>query len=244
MNHASGNGGWILRFWEHRGDLLTTIMLATATLLTAWAAFQSAKWSGVQSIAFSEAGANRTESTRASTTAGQQSSVDVATFLAWLEAATVVAEEPQFRDADGIPPALVRRVTEGDGLPAFLFQRFRPEFRPAVEAWLAEEPFSDPRAPATPFEMAEYRVESAVRADELRIEAEGRSADARDANQQSDNYVILTVIFASVLFFAGLSMKMKATWSQVAIFALGVLLLVVAIASLVTQPIEFSESFF
>lgn len=241
--HQERTGGWLIPFWERRSDLLTTVMLATATLLTAWAAFQSAKWSGVQAIAFSDAGANRTESTRASTTAGQQATVDVNTFLAWLETATVISEEPAFRDDGGISPELVARVTEGPGLPAFLFQRFRDEFKPAVQAWLDTSPFSNPDAPASPFEMDEYQLALQVEADRLRQAAEVRASDARDANQQSDNYVILTVLFASVLFFAGLSMKMRAHWSQISIFALGILLLLVAVVSLLRQPIEFSESF-
>jgi hypothetical protein len=47
-----------------RVELLITVALAIASVLIAWAALQSAKWSGEQAIHFSEAGANRTESTR------------------------------------------------------------------------------------------------------------------------------------------------------------------------------------
>lgn len=54
--------------------------------------------------------------------------------------------------------------------------------------------------------------------------------------------MILTVLFASVLFFAGLSMKMSARWSRIAIFALGVVVFLVAAISLLAQPVEFSES--
>ena len=244
MGEESPPEGWLVTFWERRGDLLTTAMLAAATLLTAWAAFQSAKWSGVQAIAFSEAGANRTESTRASTTAGQQTTIDVNVFLSWLDAAQVVADEPEFRGDDEVSPALLRSITEEGTLAAFLFQRFRDEFKPAVEAWLATEPFVNPNAPPTPFAMEEYQLAAADEADELRLAAEGRAADARNNNQQSDDYVILTVLFASVLFFAGLSMKMAARWSQIAIFALGLLLLLVAFISLLAQPVEFSESLF
>ena len=46
-----------------RVELLITVVLAVTSVLIAWAALQSAKWSGEQAIHFSEAGANRTEST-------------------------------------------------------------------------------------------------------------------------------------------------------------------------------------
>ncbi len=149
MADDSVSDGWLVEFWERRGDLLTTVLLAAATVLTAWAGYQSAKWSGVQAIAFSEAGANRTESTRASTTAGQQSAIDVTLFTSWLDAAQDVADEPEFQGDDEISPALVRRITVEGTLAAFLFQRFRDEFKSAVEAWLVTDPFDSPDAPPT-----------------------------------------------------------------------------------------------
>ena len=54
-----------------RVELVATIVLAVATILTAWSGFQSGKWGGEQAVNFSEAGAARTESTRTDTLAGQ-----------------------------------------------------------------------------------------------------------------------------------------------------------------------------
>ena len=59
-----------------RVELLATIIMALAAIFTAWAAFQSAKWSGEQATSFSKAGATRTESTRFDTRAGQLTSID------------------------------------------------------------------------------------------------------------------------------------------------------------------------
>ena len=47
-----------------RLELIATITLAVATILTAWSAFQAGKWGGTQSINFSEAGAARTTAAR------------------------------------------------------------------------------------------------------------------------------------------------------------------------------------
>ncbi|MCH8971372.1 MAG: hypothetical protein IH918_04710, partial [Acidobacteria bacterium] len=69
-----------------RVELIATILMALAAIFTAWAAFQSAKWSGEQATSFSRAGAARTESTRFDTRAGQQAGVDVAIFTSWLDA--------------------------------------------------------------------------------------------------------------------------------------------------------------
>lgn len=78
-------------------------MLAIATVLTARAGFQAAKWSGVQAINFNEAGANRTESARASTTAGQLGTIDVTTWLTWREQAQLVTRQPEFATAADDP---------------------------------------------------------------------------------------------------------------------------------------------
>jgi hypothetical protein len=62
---------------DRRFELLEAVLLAIAAVLTAWAGFQSTKWSGVQADSYSRAGAARTESVRASTTAGQLTAIDV-----------------------------------------------------------------------------------------------------------------------------------------------------------------------
>ena len=51
--------------------MIATVVLAVATLVTAWSGYQSARWGGLQSTKFSEANALRIESSRASTIAVQ-----------------------------------------------------------------------------------------------------------------------------------------------------------------------------
>ena len=81
---SDGDPGEELRIFPealtHNLELAATILMAIAAVLTAWTAFQSSKWSGVQAIEFSEAGAARTESTVFSTRAGQQALVDISGF--------------------------------------------------------------------------------------------------------------------------------------------------------------------
>ena len=69
-----------LDLFTHNLELAATVLLAVAAIMTAWAGFESAKWGGVQATLFSEAGANRTESTRFSTLAGQLAQVDISTW--------------------------------------------------------------------------------------------------------------------------------------------------------------------
>lgn len=199
-------------------ELLATILLAVAAVATAWSSYQSARWSGVQAIDFSVANASRVESTRASTEAGQLTQVDVLTFTQWVNA-----------------------YAEGDDrLAGFYFERFRPEFRPAVRAWIATRPLRAPGAPPTPFAMPQYRVAQAAEAERLVRRAERATADARESNQRSDNYVLAVVLFAASLFFAGISTKLAAPKQRVAILALGYVFFTGTVAWVATFPVTIS----
>ena len=61
---------------------------------------------------------------------------------------------------------------------------------------------------------------------------------ARVANQNSDDYVILTVLAAMVLFFAGLSTKLIRPRNRILALGIGVSLLVVTVVLVLRLPIE------
>ncbi len=219
---------------DRRFELLEAILLAVAALLTAWAAFQSTKWSGVQADDYSRAGAARTESTRASTRAGQLTVVDVNTFTSWIAA---IGAEQRAGDATGVSSGTYTPQPGSES--AFLYARFRPEFRTAFDAWVATDPLGNAAAPPTPFAMADYKVADAQRSDELERQADAFSALARQANQRGDNYVLMTILFASVLVMAGIGSKMDTFRARVLLFATAGVTLLVAATVLFTFPIEF-----
>jgi hypothetical protein len=57
-------------------EVIAVVILAVATIGVAWSGYQSARWGGVQSTKYSEAGARRVDATRAMTSAGQASLFD------------------------------------------------------------------------------------------------------------------------------------------------------------------------
>jgi hypothetical protein len=215
-------------------ELVATILLAIAAIAIAWAGFQSAKWGGVQATNFSQAGAARTESVRFSTLSGQLSSVDVTTFLSWLNA--VVADiDSGYIDA---PEDSADYVPTPDTLSGFIFERFRDEFKPAVQAWLATSPFEDPDAPPVPFQMPEYQLAAADEAEALLAVAEQESSEAGEANQTSDNYVVSAVIFAAALFFAAMSSKLTKQRYKTAALGIAAVILLGTVIYVLTLPIE------
>ena len=199
-------------------EVLSTVLLAIATVATAWSGYQATRWSGEQAIAFSAASAARVESGKAATRGGQQIQIDVALFTQWID-------------------AYARKETE---LRAFYVKRFREEFKPAFNAWLATDPENNPKAPLTPFVMPEYKVGEQERADRLVIEAEAQTAIAKTDNQRSDNYVLCVVLFATSLFFAGISTKLVSATSRIAILSLGYIVFFLTIAWILTFPVSIS----
>ena len=117
------------------------MLLALATVATAWSGYQSTRWNGEQAKAGGRANALRIESAKAAGLANTQTEIDVATFTQWVNAYALKQTE----------------------LADFYFKRFRKEFRPAVDAWVATRPLKNPNAPLTPFAMPQYRL--AARAD-------------------------------------------------------------------------------
>ena len=99
---------------ERWTETFTAIMLGIVAIATAWSGYQSARWGGVQGEQTAKAAALRTESTRASILGGQTTQIDLALGLQWINA-----------------------YAAGDAeLENFYYERFRPEFRQAVDAWL------------------------------------------------------------------------------------------------------------
>jgi hypothetical protein len=199
-----------------RLELFATILLAVAAVTTAWATYQSAEWRGQQAVNTSKATAARIQSSEAATHAGQQTQVDLALFTQWLDAF----------------------ATGDDRLAAFYRRRFRPEFVPAFNAWLATHPRTNATAPLSPFAMPQYHPAAGAESAALDAQAAARSAASEEANRRSNDYVLAVVLLASALFFAGLSTKLRWRRHQEALLALGWLLFLGTVVWLALSPVR------
>jgi hypothetical protein len=199
-----------------RVELVATALLAFAAVATAWSSYQASRWNGEQAKNFSRSNTARIESTRASGLADAQTQIDVATFTQWANAYALGE----------------RRLAD------FYFRRFRLEFKPAVNAWIATRPLRNPTAPLTPFAMPQYKVAARAEADRLQTQADAYSAGGRTNVQQATNYVLGVVLFAVALFFAGMSTKLHARRLQIVLLGLGTTIALGAIVWLATQPIS------
>lgn len=185
-----------------RLELITAVLLAVATVATAWATYQSARWHGKQALAQGGSLATRVESTRASNLANLDAQVDIAIFTQWIDA----------------------HAAGNTKLAAFYSNRFRPEFRRAFDAWIATRLHQNPHAPPTPFAIAQYKLAAAGQANRLESRSEVFAQAVRRDIERADNYLLAVVLFAAALFFAGISTRLHSRRPRSAILAFGYLL--------------------
>ncbi len=201
------------RGWQ---EVIVTVLLVVAALGTSWSSYQATRWNGEQAAAAGRTNGVRIEAARAQGLAQNETQVDVATFIAWVDA-----------DRGG-----------DEGLAAFYVDRFRDEFRPAFDAWMATEPFTNPTAPSTPFAMDEYQVEARTEAAKLDAAAEASAAEVRVDIQRASNYVLTVVLYAVVLFFAGMSTRLQSRRLRWVMTLAGCAVLLGALAWIATFPVS------
>ncbi len=201
-----------------RVETLAAVILALATVGTAWSGYQASRWNGEQAKAFSRANAARIESTAAADLANAQTQIDVATFTQWVDA--YAQEQTELAD--------------------FYFKRFRSEFKPAMDTWIASRPLENADAPLTPFVMPEYKLAARQKAQQLQVEADALSAQARANVQRATNYVLAVVLFATALFFAGMGARFRTERLRVVLLSFGVVVLVGTVIWLATFPVSIS----
>lgn len=201
---------------DHVVEIIAAVLLALATVGSAWSAYQATRWSGVQAVDFSQAAALRSQSVRKGAIVDRKMAIDVGLFVQFAAAIS----------------------QQNDSLASFLQNRFSPRLRKAVDAWLATKPLKNPDAPNHPFEMQEYHVEETAQEADLVKQAEIQFDEARRANQTGDNYILLTVVFASVLFFAGVGTKFDAFSLRLGMLSLAGVVFIIATIILVGFPVH------
>ena len=201
--------------FKHSIELATTIVIAVATIASAWCAYQATLWGGIQTFRLSAVNALGRKSSEQTVRAGQMRTMDAILFIEYLKG----------------------KERHKDSLAEFFYNRFRPELKRAIDAWLATKPFQNPQAPPHPFVMEEYNPEPEQEAKRLSEESALKFEEAKQANQNSDNYIMLTVLFASVMFFGGISTQFEAPRYRITLLAIGAFVLCAALGVLVTYPI-------
>jgi hypothetical protein len=195
-------------------EWMSVLLVSLSGLATSWSTYQAQQWSGVQSAQFTAAIGLHGESGRLSIEAGQQQAVDISAFISFLSAYSAGREDEA----------------------QFLRARLRPEFRPAFEVWLASRPRDNPDAAPTPFALPEYRLQLKDDAARVAAEAQGRFIEGEQANEHSDQYVLMAVVLSTAMFFAAICQPLQVRRLQLGLIVLATVLLLSALYNLAVLP--------
>ena len=196
-------------------DLVSVALLSLATVTASWCAYQATRWSGEQAAHYNLANGRGIESTRLEGLANNQALADLVVFTSLL--AAVGAKNTTLQE--------------------FYRARARPEFKPALEAWIASRPLHNPRAAPSPFALPEYRLALREQSKQLHEESHQLVEKGQIANRNGDNYVLASVLLSAVLFFTGVSQQLRRTRMRMAMLTLGVLLLLAGVIGLLRLPV-------
>lgn len=199
--------------------MISAIVLGLTTVATAWSAYQSNLWSGVQAFALEASLAEGRAATEKAVLAGQRRSLDGTIVMnfsnAWVEGKQELSD--------------------------FYLKRMRSELREAVQAWLDTKPLENPNSPPHPLAMPEYeeKVKSKLDSEieKHKLASQKNLDTAQHASDVSDNYVLLTVLLASVLFFEAIASKFRSRKVEIGLLVVAFIIFVVVTGILATLPI-------
>jgi hypothetical protein len=195
-------------------SLVAILLLSFTAIVTAWTGFQASKWGGEMSIAFTQAGATRLEASSLAADADRWRGIQINSFGEWL-----IAESQDDQKAMDV-----------------ISDRFQVPLDTAFVAWLATDPFENPNALPSPFQMPEYRTELSDQAEETNARADALFAEGLENNQRGDNYTILAVLGAVVLFFTAMSTRVKQGRNQWILLGTALVLFVGIVGFLIAFP--------
>ncbi|HKE37035.1 MAG TPA: hypothetical protein VKB39_06365 [Candidatus Baltobacteraceae bacterium] len=168
-------------------DVASVVLISAAAVLSALCGYQATRWGGEQARLYNVSIVQRAQSAEATNRALAITAINVNLFLSY--ASAVEANDKRRQE--------------------FIYRRFPPEMRQTLDEWIATKPLTNPNAPTSPFVMRDYLDRMQSKGRELDTAATSSFQGAQLANRHSDNFMLLTVIFAGVSFLGGVSTKMQ-----------------------------------
>ena len=193
---------------------VVAVLMALTTIGTAWCSYESATWTRQSNRLMNESNALERRAALLDVQGSQALIIHASMFMQLLAAQHAGDEK----------------------LASFYAERFPPDVKKAYDAWLAQKPFENRAADAHPFVPNLYQVRGAAEAAAARADSVRRVTEAREAGNRSGQYLANTVLFATVLFFAGTAGKFEQPRVRLFAAAFGVALFVFALVRMLLMP--------
>ena len=212
-NNETQSGSWLEHFLylSHRDlsserksrrlDLMSTILLSLAAVLSAFSAYQGSRWYSEMNLELAESGTLRDVAAKDDRNANRHILGDMMLFLEWANA---------YRNNDS-------------SLMLVMEDRFSEPLKKAFASWTRlEKKGAAGLLPAgTPFGMKEYQLELQKESQKLVEESNTKFTAAKHAAQIGDDFIFSLVIFSLSLFFGAVCTKIGAPLYQIVLFWIG-----------------------
>jgi hypothetical protein len=194
---------------------VAALLMALATLSTAWCSYQSAAWTRKSNRLMNEFNTLERKAGVLTIQGMQQATIHTGMFM----------------------QALAAHQAGNENLVNFYVERFPPELRKAYDAWIAQKPFENASADPHPFVSKLYMTPGTREASEATAKAATNQKQAGLAGSISGQYLANTVLFAAVLFFANAASRFKQRRVRVLAFAFAVAVFLFAVVRTAMLPL-------
>ena len=194
---------------------LTALVMAMATLGTAWCSYESAAWTRRANRFLNEYNSLERRASVLTLQGMQSATIHSAMFMQLLAA----------------------KQSGNETLASFYLQRFPPDVRKAYDAWIAQKPFENPKADPHPFVPNLYEMRGTREAAAATASAAEKIDASREAGNISGSYLANTVLFAAVLFFTNAASKFQQRRVRVVAFVFALAIFGFALVRIATLPL-------
>lgn len=196
-------------------ETITTVLLSAATVLSAWCVFESSQWNGEQYFRIEDENNADRKRMQKEIAARQRQVGEAQLFLQLVDAITNDNKEKE----------------------SFLWNRFPPHLKKATLAWKALDPVNNVNAPISPMQMKEYVVPEDADVKIFAEQAKQFKKKANECDSRADNYMLLSLVLSTVLFFCGLIGVTKSRSNKLILLSFAMLIFVVAFYFAIKFPV-------
>jgi hypothetical protein len=195
-------------------EMLAVLMLGIATIGTAWCGYQASRWNSEQESRARHASDLRVEANRQFGLATQGVLYDV-----------------------NIVSQYAVALSDGDARLQDFFKTtlIRADFLPVLGRW--EEAVAAGDAPPPLLEDRAYLDAQLAGYEETQAAAEAADLEASEAGDNADEYVLMTLLLATALFFAGVTTSFKVPAARLMLLTLAALAIAYSLSRIATLAV-------
>jgi len=212
---AGGGESFLERIEHHWIEIAAAALMALATIMSAYCAYESSWWHSKEAMHYSRSDQALIKTSELKDKMNQEVAVDVDMLSNYINA-----------------------TAQGNSRLANIYhdEAFSPALKKVWPLWLKAKESGKPDVPTTPFQMPEYKPKHSAEVVATQALANSEAAKAKQASDRANGYLLLTVLFASVLFFAGIGTKFSTKTLKISVLSMGAVIFVVSVVILGFQP--------